>query len=220
MSPYIADVHVAHPDFAFSDTIESVPDVRLHRETLPVVAEDTILFFFSAEGGDFSAFETAFERNSSGESLQSIAEFDDRRVYCARLVRDEIKLITPQLSNQGMQILTAKSGDGGWFIQVLGNDRESLSSFHDYCTEQEISFSLIRMYQADTDPLQQRYTEKFGLTARQAEVARVATERGYFERNGIAAEEVAAELGISTSTLSDHLRVATAKVFRHLFLEE
>jgi predicted DNA binding protein len=217
MPPYIANIHVAHPDLALSHTIKSVPDVHLYRENQPVFGEDTILLFFSAEGGDFSAFETAFEQDPSGETLQCIAEFDERRVYRVCLAMDEIQFITPYLSELGLKIRSAKSGDGGWFIQVLGNDREALSSFRDYCTEHNISFSLVRVYQSDIDPLQRRHTEAFGLTSRQLEVVQTATEMGYFERNDVPAEEVAAELGISPSTLSDHLRVVIAKVFQELF---
>jgi len=50
------------------------------------------------------------------------------------------------------------------------------------------------------------------LTDRQREVATAAVEAGYFETDGAAAAEVAQTLGISKSTLSEHLRAVIRKL--------
>jgi hypothetical protein len=56
-----------------------------------------------------------------------------------------------------------------------------------------------------------------GVTKRQATVAAAAVEKGYFEPNGATADEVAAELGLAKSTVSEHLRLVTATVLSQLF---
>lgn len=55
------------------------------------------------------------------------------------------------------------------------------------------------------------------LTPRQREVAATAVAMGYFDADGASAGELADELGIAKSTLSEHLSEATGAVFRQLF---
>ncbi len=55
------------------------------------------------------------------------------------------------------------------------------------------------------------------LTERQREVAARAVERGYFDPDGPAAETVADELGVSKSTLSEHLRAVQRNLARQVF---
>jgi hypothetical protein len=55
------------------------------------------------------------------------------------------------------------------------------------------------------------------LTERQREVAVAAVERGYFDPCGPSAAVLADELGISKSTLSEHLRAVQRELVRQLF---
>lgn len=55
------------------------------------------------------------------------------------------------------------------------------------------------------------------VTERQASIAVVAVERGYFEPDGATADEIAADLGLAKSTVSEHLRIVTATVLSQLF---
>lgn len=55
------------------------------------------------------------------------------------------------------------------------------------------------------------------LTERQREVAARAVERGYFDPDGPAAKTVADELGVSKSTLSEHLRAVQRNLARQVF---
>jgi len=59
-----------------------------------------------------------------------------------------------------------------------------------------------------------------GLTERQREVAAVAVDRGYFDPDGPTAETVAADLGVSKSTLSEHLRAVQRALVRQTFVTE
>lgn len=57
------------------------------------------------------------------------------------------------------------------------------------------------------------------VTERQAAVAAVAVEKGYFDPDGATADEIAADLGVAKSTVSEHLRLVTATVLSQLFGE-
>ncbi|OYR45206.1 MULTISPECIES: helix-turn-helix domain-containing protein [unclassified Halorubrum] len=56
-----------------------------------------------------------------------------------------------------------------------------------------------------------------GVTDRQAEIATVAAEKGYFETGGASAADVAAEFDLAKSTVSEHLRTVTAALFSQTF---
>jgi hypothetical protein len=67
------------------------------------------------------------------------------------------------------------------------------------------------------DPEERVFVNRGRLTERQREVLETAYAMGYFERPRAAnASEVADELGISGSTLAEHLRAAQRKVFQDL----
>jgi len=55
------------------------------------------------------------------------------------------------------------------------------------------------------------------LTDRQREVARLAVQRGYHSQDGTSAAALADDLGISATTLSEHLRAVRRKLGRQLF---
>jgi predicted DNA binding protein len=56
-----------------------------------------------------------------------------------------------------------------------------------------------------------------GVTDRQAEVAAVAAEEGYFDGDGASAAEIAADLDLAKSTVSEHLRTVTDTLFSQAF---
>jgi len=56
-----------------------------------------------------------------------------------------------------------------------------------------------------------------GVTDRQAEVAAVAAEKGYFNGDGASAGEIAADLDLAKSTVSEHLRTMTDTLFSQAF---
>ncbi|WP_435095011.1 helix-turn-helix domain-containing protein [Halorubrum sp. N11] len=56
-----------------------------------------------------------------------------------------------------------------------------------------------------------------GVTDRQAEVAAVAAEKGYFNADGASAGEIAADLDLAKSTVSEHLRTVTDTLFSQAF---
>lgn len=65
----------------------------------------------------------------------------------------------------------------------------------------------------DADETSLVFVDRSQLTDRQEEVLRTAHEMGYFERpKGANASEIAAELGISPSTFSEHLAAAQTKL--------
>lgn len=173
--------------------------------------------FYSVKDADFQGFESELADDETVVEWQVTIEFDDCRVYQIQFSPD-IKVLTPTMTDLGVRVLAAESAERGWLIRVHAADKENLGAFWEYCRNEGVDFRLEKIYSTRSET-QQSASEGImaQLTDRQREVARTVTKRGYYQQEGANAEEVAAELGISPSTLSTHLRRIIAKVFHYLF---
>lgn len=110
--------------------------------------------------------------------------------------------------------------DGDIQMNFAVQDGEEVSDILNGLQQQYRSVALDRTQGLETDNLQQRI-DLTGLTDRQQKVVQKAFEMGYFEYPKKSnATEVAAELGISRSTFSEHLSAAQMKIGSQVFLTE
>lgn len=130
------------------------------------------------------------------------------------------KFVTPTLSELGIHVILAQSARNGWCFKLETAEKERLGEFWDHCRNEGIQFELEKIYSSGTEPMNRRVGFKSELTDRQREIARTATQMGYYDQGGASAEEVATELGIAPSTLSTHLRRINAKLFHEMFADE
>lgn len=92
------------------------------------------------------------------------------------------------------------------------DDRSQLSDFQEYCDQEDISFELTQLHEI-TYP---RTGARYGLTPKQNEALVTAWEMGYFETpRESSMAEVAENLEIVTSTLSERLRRAHDGLIAH-----
>lgn len=214
---FIAELVISHPDLPLMPTIQEEPDRILKVESQPLAYFDEPVLFVSVQDSSFQDFESTLESDQTVVDWETALTFADCRVYKIKINTDA-KFSTPEITDLGIQILSIKSAPQGWHFQLQASNRESLGSYWQYCRDENIQFDLKKVY--STGP-QAEFTGgnnfKAQLTDRQLEVARAVAKRGYYEPGGASAEEVAAELGISQSTLSTHLRRILAKLFNYLF---
>lgn len=217
---FLTEIVVRHSDLALTPTLEAVAKLDLQIESQPATAPETPDLFYSAQTPDFQTFEAALEDDHTVAEWQCITEFDDQRIYRIRLSR-EVKILTPTLTDLGIRVLNVTNTEGGWHLRLHTPKKELLTQFQTYCDQEKVHFQIEKLYRTDAGS---RFSSQDGanieLTDRQREVAQVATEMGYFDQDGATAEEVAAHLDITRSTLSTHLRQITSKLFHHYFQVE
>lgn len=217
---FIAEVNVDHLDLPLTPTIRAVPDLEVRLESQPLTDLESSNIFYSVRDSDFREFESALERDHTVENWHLSMEFTDCHIYQIQY-SSAAKLTVPKVADLGIRVLAIYNIGRQWHFQLQAPDRESLGAYWQYCREEDVQFSLEKLYSSGpqaTGP--DDGTLKGQLTDRQREVARTVTQMGYYEQNGASAEEVAAELGISPSTLSTHLRRIMAKLFHSMFEEE
>lgn len=219
---FIAELVVSHPDLPLMPTLNDRPNVTVELEAQPLItvdADEGPALFFSVEGTEFPAFESALEADHTVVDWEAVTESADRRLYQITL-RSTAKFVTPETAALGVHILSVQSVDQGWLFRLQAADKESLGAYWQYCRDEGVQFDLKRIYSTDPwAPLGEGRGLEADLTERQLEVARTAARMGYYRSDGASAEAVAAELGISRSTLSTHLRRIIAKLFERQFGE-
>ncbi|WP_418284621.1 helix-turn-helix domain-containing protein [Halorubrum sp. DTA46] len=115
--------------------------------------------------------------------------------------------------------------DGELLVSFVLSGHDELSAIVDECEASGLSVELRRLCvdrgdgaRSDDDGRPSVVpVDLAGVTDRQAEVATVAAEMGYFDGDGASAEAIADELGLAKSTVSEHLRAVTSALFSQLF---
>jgi len=214
---HIAELVVQHPDLTLTTTLEGARDIDIRVESQPVTVEDTPTLFYLVTTPDFDLFETSLDSDHTVANWTVDAELNGSRVYKITYT-NETRFLTPAFTEHGLRILDAVGEEDGWRIRVHAAKRSQLEQFLGYCSEEGVQCRLEKVFSTDVEA---HSTTGAGggmqLTKRQREVARTATEMGYFETEGANAEDVAAALDISPSTLSSHLRTITETLFNHHF---
>jgi hypothetical protein len=111
--------------------------------------------------------------------------------------------------------------DGEIRVSFVLSGHEELQAVVDECEAAGLDVELRRLCVdrgGDEDPRSDIVpVDLVGVTERQAEIATVAAESGYFEAGGASAADVAAEFDLAKSTVSEHLRTVTAALFSQTF---
>lgn len=214
---FIAELSVVHPDLTLAPTIKDISGISIELESQPITTLDSPVLFYSVKGADFQDFESALADDHTIADWKVVMTLSDCRMYQVRLTRD-VKVLAPELTDHQINVLAAKSTERGWRIRAHVPDKASLSDFWTYCREENIEFQLEKLYSTEskTRPSNSEGI-KAALTPRQREVARTTIRMEYFDQTGASAEEVAAELGIASSTLSTHLRRIMANLLYYIF---
>ncbi|PAU84774.1 bacterio-opsin activator [Halorubrum salipaludis] len=114
--------------------------------------------------------------------------------------------------------------DGELLVSFVLTGHEELQAIVDECEAAGLGVELRRLCvdrgnrsAADDSRRDVVPVDLAGVTDRQAEVAAVAAEKGYFDGDGASAAEIAADLDLAKSTVSEHLRAVTDTLFSQAF---
>ncbi|ELY56280.1 LuxR family transcriptional regulator [Natronococcus amylolyticus DSM 10524] len=212
---HIGEMVVRHSDLSLTTTLEEVENLDIRVESQTTTPTDTLMLFYLVQTPDFDQFESSLRSDHTVVDWEVNAEVTESRIYKIGF-SDETKILP--FTESGLRFMDATGVDGGWQVRVHASERSHFEEFLAYCHGEDIECHLKKVFSRDVSA--QANTEDGGglrLTDRQREVARTATEMRYFETGGASAEEVAAALDISPSTLSSHLRKIRAKLFEYHF---
>lgn len=206
-----AELFVSHETLALVPTVESVPDLSLQIEGTPTM--DGSFLFVSVVGDDFEAFERAAEDDVTVRRATLFSASADRRVYRVQVSSPATPLL-PNAAALGVRILDVKSGTGGWIVRVQMLSREPLIELRNDCLDAGVTFRVRQLYDGEASS----ETGGARLTGRQRDTVLTAYQLGYYDvPRGISQGELAEELGVSTSAISQQLRRATGQLIASTF---
>lgn len=200
----IAEFTVPAEEFALTETLRSVPEMIVDVERVVAHSEGGVMPFFWIIGGDFTAFEAAIQADPSVHNVTRLDQLDEGTLYRAEWTQN-IASIVYAYTEIGATIIEATGRGDAWELRMRFDEEELLSDFQAYCDENDISFTLNRLYQP-TEPMA---GGQFGLSEKQRTALIMALEKGYFDvPRKVTMGELAEILDISQQSLSKRLRRA------------
>lgn len=203
----VSTVRLSHPDLPLSETIEETPDVRIE-PNYQTNHGGTRLLVFSVETDTLDLFERTLRQDHTVADAMAVEYGDSSVVYRTRLT-DEVFSVTPMLAQLGVQVQGIVGTGSGWTLQALFPTRGTFSTFRRFCTNAGVNFRVNNLTWGHDDVL----CGDANLTSDQWDTLHTAYERGYYDvPRRISQRELADELGISSSAVSQRLRRITGKL--------
>ncbi len=195
----IADVELPVAGTGMGDLFEAVPGLTCEMER--VIASSGHGLWLA--GASREEVERALATTDAIESHSLITSDEDRWLYDIAFepaTVDPFELVLAE----GGTVLSASASNGTWLLTIRVVDRESVSSFYDRLVEQDVSPTIVRLYD-----LAEESHSQCGLTPRQYETLVAAIDHGYFKiPREVSMQELSEELDISHQALSERLRRA------------
>lgn len=200
----IGEFTVPTEEFALAETLTAVPEMIVEIERVVAHSDDRVMPFFWIFGGNYDEFETAIQADPSVQNVTRLDDLDGGTLYRAEWTQN-IETIIYAYTKIGATILEAIGREDAWELRMRFDDDGLLSDFQDYCLENDIAFTLNRLYH----PSQPMAGGQFGLSQKQRIALITALEHGYFNvPRKITMGELAKTLDISQQSLSKRLRRA------------
>ncbi|WP_458209945.1 helix-turn-helix domain-containing protein [Haladaptatus sp. NG-SE-30] len=169
----------------------------------------------SGSAGSVSEFLVAVDRLPDDVDREPVFSYGSENLY--RIAHDGgVRCPCECLGQFGCPVHRYTATDGDLTLVFHAEDFTQLQDVMAEFRERYDSVDVQRLLQPPLEgtPDDRVFVNRGKLTDRQLEVLQAAFEMGYFERPKRAnATEIAAELGISQSTFTEHLVTAQAKIF-------
>lgn len=198
----IVEFRVRSPDLVMSETLQSMPSMKLDLiQEVGTNPEQPYLLFW-AYGGDLDEFESRLDDDETVENIQTYSKMSGRVLYRVRITEAVEVVSYPMWVEIGAEQIQSRWVDGWWSVRMRLPDRNALGVIEEWCTDNDVEFELESIYTH-----QGLSTTGPELTEEQREILQIALKEGYFEvpREGNLAD-IADELDISSQAASERLR--------------
>ncbi|MFB6112664.1 MAG: helix-turn-helix domain-containing protein [Halodesulfurarchaeum sp.] len=196
-----AEFTVPVNQFALKATLPEVPDVQVEFERVVSHSQEWVMPFLWVYGDALSSFHERIKEDPTVTSVTLSDEFSDARLYTVTW-SERVETIINSIFDREGTLVKASGSSNTWELAVRFATRDQLTELQAHFDQQGEPFAVQQIYE-QTKPRQ----PEFGLTPKQREVLVTAVEQGFFDiPRRITLDELAAELGVSTSALSERLR--------------
>lgn len=190
--------------FALHKTLEVVPDATIEIERHATHSREWIMPFLWTTGTDTAAIGDALRADPTTQNVHEIETSGSIGHYRVEW-REAFQNVIDDIVDRHGIIQEAEATNGQWYLKLKFIDRDAVRDFQAYFDDQGYQFELERLY--DATAVRER---EYDLTPEQHTALTTALQLGYFavpRRTQIG--DLATELGISTTAVSQRLRRAT-----------
>lgn len=202
----MAEIWITHPDVPLADYLGNGWEETVRLDYQTKAEPDERVLFLRIAGDDLEHFERKLESDHTVSDPRLVALFHDHVVYRVEVTTD-LEVVPRECTALGAEVLDVTSEDDGWTIRMHLLTRDAFDAFREYCREHDVTYRVREL--SNIDSVEEEYS--YGLTESQRTTLLLAYNAGYFEiPRLISQDDLAAELGISKSAVSQRLRRATA----------
>lgn len=195
-------IHVEHDRLALAPTLRTLDDVDIEVVVQGTTNPGATVFPFHIEYGDRAELEAALAADSTVKSFELFEWVDDTGIYYIEHTADT-KLISTAVNEANGFLVHTETEARGWLVRLLLPDRAALNSVWQHAIEDDISLEIIEIYGNE----EAGFGSSYGLTDEQRTALELAYEKGYFvEPRETSLDELATELGLSSTAMSGRLR--------------
>lgn len=197
-----AKIHIQHERLSLVPTLRTLDGVNIRVITQGTTNPGVQVFPYLIEHEDRTLLEAALDDDPTVESYELVDWTENTGIYYIENT-PETKLISSVVTDVNGFLANTETKGEGWLVSLLLPDRGALNTIWEFSNEHGISLDIIEIYgNNDTGG-----TSSYGLTDEQKAALTLAHERGYFgEPREVSLNEVAEELGLSSTAMSGRLR--------------
>lgn len=197
-----AKIHIEHDRLALAPTLRVLDGIKIRVISQGTTNPGATVFPFLVEYDDREALESALDGDPTVASYELVDWGDESGIYYIEHAGGT-KLISTVVTDVSGFLANTETQGNGWLVRLLLPDREALNSVWQYARENDISLDIIEIYGNESAGTESSY----GLTLEQRAALQTAYQKGYFqEPRDISLNEVAEEMGLSSTAMSGRLR--------------
>lgn len=197
-----AKVHIKHERLALVPTLRDLDSVGIRVITQGNTNPGATDFPFLIEYNDRAELEEMLEEDATVKEYELVDWTGETGIYYIEHT-PETKLISTVVTDVNGFLVHTETRGNGWLVRLLLPSREALNTVWTYANENDITIDIIEIYGNDDAGGEASY----GLTDEQKAALKIAYEEGYFsEPRDISLNEVADEIGLSSTAMSGRLR--------------
>jgi predicted DNA binding protein len=209
----IADITVPADAFELGRVLREFPDVAVELERV-VPLQGGVIPLFWVSGCDTTAVETALAESDHTKSVTQLTTTDEETLFEVRWT-DQVDGIVRALIETRAKVLEATGEAEQWDFRLRFEAREQLAELNGALTDAGIPVTLRHIYNPSVPE------DASALSAEQREALLLAYRRGFFEvPRKVTLAELASEMGISDSALSQRMRRGLAVAVEQVVVSE
>lgn len=204
--PTIVEVALDAEEFALGRALDVDSEVTVElAPVLPVDDQGTPYFWVSGE--DLVAVETVLERNPRIRTVHRHVKLRGLALFSAEW-NEPVQGPIDVVEDTAGTVVSGGCEDGYWTFRLRFPNEDRVEEFRERAARQAFDVDFERTYSAANEQV-----AEYGLTEKQRTALATALRAGYFRvPREVTQEELATELGVQSSAVSETLRRATAEL--------